>query len=76
MLFSEETDESKIEKSWTGTDEIVCPICNYSYDNSWELQLDDNQPYVLQCESCGKDFQALGKMIYETSEVKHEVRRN
>lgn len=34
-------------------DEVVCPHCNHSHNDSWEFDDDDDE---ATCESCGKDF--------------------
>lgn len=40
------------ELKYSYNSEIICPHCDYTYYDSWELE-DDGE---MNCESCGKEF--------------------
>lgn len=35
------------------TDSPICPYCNYSHKDFWEVPADEGN---FECESCGKEF--------------------
>ena len=54
------------------TDEIVCPHCGYTFQNSWEIAdpLDASSEHEIECEECEKEF-----MFYAEWEVHYCSRK-
>lgn len=38
------------------TKEVVCPYCGYEFSDSWEINSNDENLGLIDCDECGKSF--------------------
>lgn len=55
------------------TDEIVCPYCGYEFSDSWEIDGDNQDIGLMECDECYKQFYATRniEVSYSTRKAKY-----
>ena len=61
--MTEEIEDEHKEYLHHHTDEIVCPYCYHSFQDSWDYGNLDKQT-ELDCTECGKEFSVFGEQEY------------
>lgn len=55
-------------------DEIKCPYCDATKEDSWEQNMCDGEEKIITCDACEKDFDCSCSIIilYTTSKIGYD----